>query len=235
MEPNNGAQVDSITVPGARQGAIGVANDLDVFTVLLTAGQQVRWTVEAKSPVLAPHLTISEALNTVPILVSRGSVGSAVTIEQLVLKTGNYAVVVRDSRNVPSASSQNVGSALHAYVLSSEASTRTPTSVLVPSTTNGLFANRYASALYRFTLATSTAVTVNVLAKSKAPASDLDTRLTIYNTTSNNWFGTNDDIAVSNTDSRLGGTLPPGDYLIAVDNLSETANDLSYQVSISSP
>jgi len=74
-----------------------------------------------------------------------------------------------------------------------------------------------------------------VLAVNKAPASDLDTRLTLFNATTNQWFGTNDDISGSNTDSRLTGTLAAGNYLVVVDNLSETANDLSFQLAITSP
>ena len=195
----------------------------------------MRWTLDAQGSPLTPHLSVSEGQNTVPVLVARGVAGGAVVIEQLVLKTATYAIIVRDSRNVPAASSQNAGSALHAYVLSAAATARTPVQVTVPSTTNGLLASRYASALHRFTVTTAAQFTLNVLAKNKAPASDLDTRLTLFNSTTNQWFGTNDDISGANTDSRLTGMLAAGDYLVVVDNLSETAVDLSFQLALSSP
>lgn len=238
VEPNNGAaagQLDSITFPGAKQGAVGAANDVDIFLVSLTAGQQVRWTAAAQGSALAPHLSITESQNTVPILAARGVAGGAVSLEQLVLKTASYAIIVRDARNVPSTTSQNVGSPQHAYVVGSVASTRAPVQVAVPSTTNGTLPTRFASALFKFNVASAAMVTVNVLAKGKAPSSDLDTRLTLFNATTNTWLGTNDDLSGSNTDSRLTGTLPAGDYFAVVDNLLETANDLTFQLVVSSP
>ena len=156
QEPNDGAgvgELDALSAPGAKSGTIGRANDVDIFMVTLTAGQQWRWRVDAHGSSLVPHLSVTEAQNTVPVLVARGSLGGVAEIEQLVLKTGSYAVIVRDSRNVPSSGSQGVGSAQHGYVVSGEASTRTPVLIAVPSTTAGGLTTRYATALHRFTLA----------------------------------------------------------------------------------
>ena len=238
QEPNDGAgvgELDALTAPGAKSGTIGRANDVDIFMVALTAGQQWRWRVDAHGSSLEPHLSVTEAQGTVPVLVARGSAGGVVEIEQLVLKTGSYAVIVRDSRNVPSSGSQGVGSAQHSYVVSGEASTRTPVLIAVPSTTAGGLTTRYATALHRFTLAASTAVTLQALATTKTPPSDLDTRLTLFSTTTNQWLGTNDDASGTNTDSKLTGTLPAGSYLVVVDNVSETATDLSFELSATSP
>lgn len=233
MEPNNGAtatQLDSITVPGAKQGAIGTANDLDIYALPLTAGQRLRWTLDSNSSSFAPYLSISEAMNTVPIVVARGTVGGSVFLEQLVVKTATYLVIARDARNVPSSTSQNAGSAQHTYVLNNAVSTVTPTTVLVPSTTPATFASRYANAVFRFTLTTSTAVTLNLNA-----TGDADTRLTLFNTSTNQWFGTNDDLALGNKNSKLTGTLTAGDYLAVCDNVSETANNLGFTLGITSP
>ncbi len=60
VEPNNGAtatQLDTITVPGAKQGAIGTANDLDIYALALTAGQRLRWTLDSSGSSLAPYLS----------------------------------------------------------------------------------------------------------------------------------------------------------------------------------
>jgi len=141
-----------------------------------------------------------------------------------------YLVIARDARNVPSATSQNVGSAQHTYVLAAVTSTVAPTTVLVPSTTAGSFASRYANAVFRFSLTASTAVTLNLNA-----TGDADTRLTRFNTSTNQWFGTNDDLSVSNTNSKLTGTLTAGDYLAVCDNVSETANNLGFTLGITSP
>lgn len=239
VEPNSGApdggQLDSITAPGAKQGAVGTANDIDIFTVMLTAGTRWTWSLASNGSVLAPHLAVSEFANTVPALVSRGAAGGTASIEQLVLKTGTYAVIVRDSRNVPASTTQNAGSAAHTYTVSGAASVRAPMPVAVPSTTPGTLANRYASALYAFALTSSTAVTVNVRAKAKATPSDMDSRLTLFAKSTNQWVGTNDDLSGASTDSKLSGTLTPGDYWVVVDNVSETSNDLSFELVITSP
>jgi hypothetical protein len=235
QEPNDGPQVDTITAPGAKQGAIGTPNDVDIFTVTLNAGQQWRWTLDSQGSALAPHLSITEQGNSVPVLLARGTSGGSVTLEQLVLKSSTYAIIARDSRNVPAATSQNVGSPAHTYLLSSQSSARAPTMVSAPSTTPGALANRYASALYGLTLSTSSSVTFTVRAAAKTPPSDMDSRLTLFDKTRGQWAGTNDDVSASSTDSKLTGALQPGDYLVVVDNVSETANDLSFELVVSSP
>jgi hypothetical protein len=238
QEPNNGAtatQVNALPVPGAIGGAVGAANDIDVFQVVLQAGQQWKWTLDAASSTLAPHLSIVEQTNSVPLIVARGTAGGQVVVEQLVLKSSTYNLIVRDSRNVPSSTSQNQGSAAHTYSLTGAASTRTPQVIAVPGTASGTLASRYASALYGFTLTTATPVTLNARAKTKSPPSDLDTRLTLFKKSTNQWAGTNDDPSLSETDARLTGTLDPGEYWVIVENVSETAVDLSFQLAATSP
>ena len=61
------------------------------------------------------------------------------------------------------------------------------------------------------------------------------TSVSLFNSTTNQWFGTNDDAAGLGSDSKLTGTLTAGDYLAVVDNLSETANNLTYQLVLTSP
>ena len=78
-------------------------------------------------------------------------------------------------------------------------------------------------------------VTLKAVAVNLAVPSDVDTRLTLYNSTTNQWFGTNDDAAGLGSDSKLTGTLSAGDYLVVVDNVSETANNLTYQLVLTSP
>lgn len=233
-EPNDGnavGEVNAVAAPGAVSGAVGTANDLDIFSVNLTAGQHWRWTLDGACGALAPHLAVVEQANSVPILVSRGATAGRATLDQLVLKTGTYNFIVRDSRNVPSGTTQNQGSANHRYVLGAEQSPRPATQVAVPSTTQATLPDKFNSLLFSFTLASSTPVTVHA----RTPASDVDTRLTLFSVTTGAWLGTNDDANGTTTDSTLTGTLPAGEYRALVDNLDEGATGLSIELQLTSP
>ena len=57
MEPNNGntqTELNEPTVPVAVHGAIGTADDIDIFAVDLVAGQLLRWTIESDGGEHAP-------------------------------------------------------------------------------------------------------------------------------------------------------------------------------------
>lgn len=235
-EPNDGnPTTNALTAPATVAGAIGTANDVDVFMVDLTVGDQWKWSLDARGSAMTPHLTIMESANSVPIVVARGPAGGSARIEQLVLKTGSYAVIIRDSNNVPAKTSKNVGSPSHTWELRGEPSTRAALPLPVPGVVSGSLADPWDSALHGFTLTTSTQVTLEIKARTKSPATDLDTRLTLFNASMNLWMGTNDDQTAANTDSLLTGPLPPGDYRVLVENLDESATSLGFEVTATSP
>lgn len=237
QEPNNAAtatQVNAFATPGAMTGAIDPANDLEVLTVSLAAGEVWRWTLEpaSASSVLAPHLAIAENANQVPSLVGRGGQGATVTQEQFALSNGRYNLIVRDARNV--GTSQNVGGPMHQWRLRAERSSRVPAAITLPTVASHTLTSATAQGLFSFTLSTMSTVTIEVRCQGKAPASDMDPRLSLFDANQKRWVQTNDDRALSNVDPLLEGPLPAGSYVLVVDNVKAAPADLSYELRVSS-
>ncbi|MHB8878322.1 MAG: hypothetical protein ACYC8T_31890 [Myxococcaceae bacterium] len=234
-EPNNAGsptEVNAFSVPGELTGAIDPADDLDIFTAQLTAGQFWIWELSPAGPgsTFVPHVAVAEHANVVPNLVAKSATAAVVTQEHFVLTSGRYNFIVRDARNL--GSSQHVGGPGLTWRLRGQRATRTPTVLALPATVPTTLAHRQAVALYRFTLATPVNVDVQVLCSGKAAPSDMDPRLTLYNVTQNAYLQTNDDRSLSDVDSRLFGTLPAATYDLVIDNVSPTAADLSYELRV---
>ena len=229
------ADVNALAIPGDVTGAVDPADDLDIFTVQLSAGDTWQWQLEAADGgLLAGHLAIAEHANKVPNLVGRAAAGGAVTQEQFALSSGRYNVFVRDVRNV-TAPSQHLGGPAYDYRLTVTKQVKTPAPLTLPANLTATLPSRTAQALYSFTTTTSSMVVISVKAQNKAPASDLDGRLSLFDANAKLWLKTNDDqVLGSNADPLIQGTLPAGTYVIVLDNVSPAASDLSYELHVTS-
>ncbi len=237
QEPNNGGtltEVNASAMPPYLKGTINPADDVDVVEVQLTGGDIWTWKVEP--PVLstlAPHLSLTEEKNSVPVMVAIGSQGAAVEQEQFVLKSGKWFAIIRDARNVPASQSQHVGSLDHRWQLTATKSTRSPHGASFPYQRQGGLTQPFAIELYSFKLTATSDVEIELKARRKAAPSDLDTRLSLWDVGRSEHVITNDDLSGSTTDSMVGGTLPPGEFVVVVENVNPDADDLSYEIAFS--
>ena len=234
VEPNNGTtteagvQTQLVVFPSNVTGAINPADDIDVFSASLVAGDVWTWTLDAKGSALAPHLGISELGNKVPTMAAKGAAGASAEQEHFVFETETFFAIVRDARNV--GTSQHVGSAGHTYQLTGRKTPRAPTALVVPSTAQGTLRTKTAIATYAFTLTQQTGLDIELKGTRKAPASNIDSRMSLFDATKKKYLITNDDISGSITDSKVGGVLPPSDYVLVVENVAPDATDLSYEL-----
>ena len=111
---------------------------------------------------------------------------------------------------------------------------RAPTALAIPSRVSGTLAQPFAVALYKFTVQTKANVEINLYAQRKVPASDVDTRVSLYGVTGSKYLITNDD-PPGQTDSLIADELEAGEYLLAVENVNEAATDLSFEVEVTLP
>ncbi|MFN7134827.1 MAG: hypothetical protein ACK4N5_22295, partial [Myxococcales bacterium] len=150
--------------------------------------------------------------------------------EQFVLKTGRWFVIVRDARNVPALTSQHAGSLDHGWQVTAKKSTRSPHYAAFPHQNVSTLRHPFAVDLYGFTLTQTTAFEIRVLADQRVPASDMDTRLSLWNATERRHVITNDDHSGSTRDAMIGGTLQAGEYVVVVENVDPKATDLTYEI-----
>ena len=236
VEPNNGGtatEFNMVSVPVLSSGAIAVADDVDIFGVNLTAGELLRWTIASEDQNLAPHLAISEASNMRPVTLAFGATGATQTFHHFAMKTGLHYLIVRDARNVPAADSQNAGDPSARYALTSAAATITPTQVTIPSRISHSLPHVFELGYFSFSLAQSSDVKIEVFAQRKVPASDVDSRLTLYYQTGGEWLITNDNPELDQQDSLVTGMLPAGEYRVVIDNVNPDAVDLSFEADFS--
>lgn len=250
-EPNNGAvtdasatpQTNAMTIPGSMLGAIDPADDIDIFTVPLAAGELWSWQIVSDGSSYVPHLTIfdtSAASLNPTVLVTAANASEAAHLDHFVLGAGSFVAAVRDARNVPAGTSQHVGGPTVTYRLVASKVAPAPTTVTFPSTVTGSL--KYVSnvALYSFVGTAGMKVKIVVNAQRKLPASALDSRLSLFNETAKTNVLTNDDASGTTTDSEITGPLPAaGTYYVILENeaaMSYAAGsipDLSYAIDFS--
>ena len=148
MEPNDGSSataLNAITLPAEVTGACNPQSDLDIFTAPLGAGEFWQWKLDAAGSAYAPHIAIHDVLNKQVSYSARGATGQSTTLEFYAPIAGGYAAFVRDSRNVPMASSQNVGGPAFTYKLTVTKANRTPTPITLPTSSPvlGTLSSRY--------------------------------------------------------------------------------------------
>ena len=233
QEPNNGGtatELNAITIPALVTGAIGVADDVDVFGWQAQAGDRVTVTLKTGGSSLQPHLAVfgAQALS-VPAAVSTGA--GDVMAEYYVLKSGQYYVGVRDRRNVGS-SSAHVGGAGFTYTLSVAALTRAPIAASYGETKSDLMPPGTVG-VYSFTAAAGDTVELAVLAAQLTPPTDLDSRLSLFHPAQKAYLGTNDNLSLTQTDSLLSGALPfAGTYHAIVENEGTATSNLGFTLRI---
>ncbi len=232
-EPNNGDSVtdlNELTLPVAVHGAIGEADDLDVFAVDLVAGELLLWTLEAQGGEHAPHLAIAEASNAAPPSVGFANPGSTLQMHHFALKSGRHHFIVRDERNVPAASSAHEGGPANQYQLRSSAPTINVSEVSIPQRLSATLGSRFDPVVMSFTLSQETDIKIEVTATRLAAPSDIDSRLSLFYVTGNDWLITNDDLAQGQSDSMVTGLLPAGEYRVVIDNINPSAANLDFEV-----
>lgn len=221
QEPNDGktkTELQSISVPVQVSGAIGVADDIDVYGWQAKAGDRLAVTVKSLGS-LEPHLAVfGDAALGVPAAVSTGAAGSTTLAEYYVLKTGSYLIGVRDRRNVGS-SSQHVGGAGFGYLLSVSSLTRAPIAATIGGETSATLDPPGTIAVFAFSASPNDTLEISVLAARLSPPSDVDSRLSLFHPGQGAWLGTNDNLGASQTDSLLKGSFPfAGVYHAIVEN-----------------
>lgn len=228
-EPNGGEfddagvpRTNAMTTPGTMTGAIDPADDADLFTLKLSPGELWYWRVGSEgSSLYTPHLAVFDtaANNLNPTQIVRGGVsGGEVSLQHFVLRPGKFAAAVRDARNVPSSSSQHVGDAQTKYVLYAYKDTPSPTTVTLPQTVTGALTKVSAVALYSFKATKNQNVEIVLRAARRQPASELDSRMSLFNATSKTAVLTNDNAGASK-DSEIRGPMPAdAEYWIIVEN-----------------
>jgi hypothetical protein len=232
-EPNDGttpSEVNAFTIPGSITGAIDPKGDNDIFSITLKPGELWEWTLTPDGADLAPHLTVFDTGGKSPNVLTTAPAGTAASLTHFVLADGTWTAAVRDARNVGGSATE--GGPSFKYTLKATKKTPAPKTIASPSKTTGKLASLYSIDLYTFVLASDTALDVMIHAAQKTPASTLDSRLSLFETSANTWVGTNDDVGPSNTDSKLGGTLPAGTYVAIVENEGTNDADLSYEIEI---
>jgi hypothetical protein len=232
-EPNNGetqTQTNPMTLPGSMGGAIDPKGDADLFAIGLVPGELWSWTMTPIGADLAPSVTVFDTGGDSPTVLATAAAGQPATLEHFVLATGTWIAAARDARNVGGA--KTAGGPTFKYVLEAKKKTVTPTAITVPSTKTGSLASLGSVDLYAFTLAGTTELDVILRAQQKAIPSTLDSRISIFNTVTKTSLGTNDNASGSTTDSKLGGTLPAGSYVVVVENEGTNGADLSYEIEL---
>jgi hypothetical protein len=162
-------------------------------------------------------------------MVATAAAGGSAEQEHFVLEAQTYFAVIRDLRNVGS-SSQHVGGAGHTWELTARKTPRAPIALVIPSTAQGMLRTKNAIAIYSFTLTQQTGFDIELKATRKSPPSNIDSRMSLFDATKKKWLLTNGDISGSITDSKLGGVLPPSDYVLVVENVDPAATDLSFEL-----
>jgi hypothetical protein len=217
-------------IPGQMTGALDPANDVDIFAINVSAGEFYEWTLTPSGADLAPHLTVFDTASNSknPTRLVAGAPGKASTLSHFVLQDGSFVAAVRDSRNVPKGT--GVGGAGFGYVLEAKKVAASPTSVTFPSTKSGKLASLGALDLYTFDAVANTGFDIVLRAARKTPASTLDSRMSLFDKSTNKVLITNDD-ASGTSDSQVGGTLPStGSYIVVIESEGTDAADLSYEL-----
>jgi hypothetical protein len=232
-EPNDGktvADVGTMTVPGQMTGTLSPADDVDIFSISVNAGELWDWSLTPASGDLAPHLTVFDTASDTknPTRLVAGSAGKPSALTHFVLQSGSFVAAVRDTRNVPKGTGK--GGATFGYTLEAKKLALAPTSATLPGTKTGKLGGLGALDLYTFDGKAGTGFDIVLRAARKTPASTLDSRMSLFDKTAGQVLITNDD-AAGTSDSQVGGTLPStGAYIVVVESEGTNASDLSYEL-----
>jgi hypothetical protein len=224
-EPNNGGtktEYNSITPPIQIKGAIGTAEDSDIFGFTASAGARYSVTVKGDGA-LQPHVVIFDLDNKLPVAASNGA--TEALAEYYVLKAVNpLLIVVRDRRNLPASSSQKVGGPTFTYTVTVTPLTRAPVQVSLGSQQTSTLAPQGTVRVFAFTAAKDADLDLEALVT--APA-DVDARLSLFHVGNKSWHGTNE--TPSQLDAKLLGKMPiSGTYHAIVENVADYPTKLDF-------
>jgi hypothetical protein len=234
-EPNDGktaTEFNAITVPSVISGTIGTAGDADVFSFSAQAGD--RLTVQASSLDAAQlHLAVfGDAALNVPAAVNAFGNGKDAFAEYYVLKSGTYYIALRDRRNVGS-NPAGVGGPTFGYTITVAPLSRAPQAITVGQSKTDQITPAGTVRVYAFSAKKDDQLELRAKAKALTPASDVDTRLSLFHPGQKAWLGTNDNPSLSETDSLLQGKMPfTGTYHVVVENVADSGSDLRVEVSV---
>lgn len=234
-EPNDGAtttEFNAISVPSVITGTLGKANDADVFSFSAQAGD--RLAVQASSTDAAElHLAVfgDAALNVPPAVNAFGN-GKDAFAEYYVVKSGTYYIALRDRRNVGS-SPAGVGGPTFGYTITVSPLSRAPLPITVGQSEATTISPAGTVRVFSFTAKQDDELELRAKAKALSPASDVDTRLSLFHPGQQAWLGTNDNPSLGETDSLLQGKMPfNGTYHVIVENVADSGGDLRVEVSV---
>jgi len=232
VEPNDGkvaTQIGSMALPGTMNGTIDPANDSDIFAIKLAPGDFWDWTATPTSADLAPHVIVFDTAGGLnPNVVSFAGAGQPAKLQHFVLRTGTFVVGMRDARNVGADGGK--GGPTYGYALTAKRGVAQPVSVTFPSTKTGKLASVGSVDLYTFTGTGGKGWDIVINAERKAPASTLDSRLSLFDLTAKKAIITNDN-AAGTTDSQIGSPdAAPSTYMVSVENEGKDGSDLSYEI-----
>lgn len=232
-EPNNGTtktEFMPVTIPVVVSGAIGTADDVDIFGWQAAAGERLTATVKSDGA-LEPHLAVfGDAPLGVPPAVSAGT--GQVMAEYYVLKSGSMFIAVRDRRNVGS-SPAHVGGPQLTYQLTVSWLDRPPQPAVVGGQVSADLSPPGTVGVFSFEAVQDDKLEITVLAARLSPPSALDSRLSLFHPGQKAWLGTNDNISLSQTDSLLQGTMPfSGIYHAIVENEGSAVSNLGMVLKI---
>lgn len=227
-EPNNGGtktEYNSITAPLQIKGAIGKAEDADLFGLTAPAGARYSVTVKGDGT-LQPHLVIFDLDNKLPVAASNGA--TEALAEYYALEAADpLLIVVRDRRNLAKPS-QKVGGAAFTYTVTVTPLTRAPVQVAVGAQQTSTLAPRGTVRVFAFTAAKD--VDLDLEALVIAPA-DIDARLSLFHVGNKSWHGTNE--TPSALDAKLSGKMPlSGTYHAIVENVADYPTKLDFTFKI---
>lgn len=228
-EPNNGStktEFNTVSAPIKVKGAIGAADDADIFGLAAAAGARYRVTVQGDGG-LQPHVVMFDTASNVPTGASNGAKHALLEYDVLEA-TDPLLIVVRDRRNVPASTSQHVGGPGLTYTLTLTPLTRAPIQVKPGDHNSSSLAPQGTARVFRFTAAKGTDLVLEALVSSPA---DVDARLSLFHVGNKSWHGTNDDPI--GLDAKLSGTMPlSGTYDAIVENVADypTKFDFTFKI-----
>jgi hypothetical protein len=234
-EPNDGktdGEFNALPLSSMMLGAIGVPGDVDIFRFDATAGKAYTVSLELPSgSLLKGHLTVMDdgrdghANGDDFVKIVRGT-SATIMADVLAMGQGGYYVVVRDSRNVDG-QTPSVGAAGFDYkvwVVERPTQDFEGAALKFPVNLEETLASRGAMRLYPFDGTEGTDVLFDLKAKG-----DMDGRLLVFAKSTGSWIARNDDRAQGDPNPLIDAPLTAsGAMWLVVENISETAANLSY-------
>jgi len=225
-EPNNGStktEYNAITPPVQIKGAIGTADDADIFSFTAPAGGRYSVTVKGDGA-LQPHVVLFDLDNKLPVAASNGAT-EALAEYYTLQAAAPLLIVVRDRRNLPASASKHVGGAAFTYTATVTPLARPPVPITIGGQKTSSLAPQGTVRVFSFTAAKDDDLTLEVLV---TPPADIDARLSLFHLGSKHWGGNTNETPGS-LDAKLSGKMPQsGTYHAIVENVADYPTKLDF-------